>query len=143
MSDFVMSPEQRGEISVDDLARLILKVLQYNRAAKAKGQFLPYGEGALGNIEWYEFCGGSRLAPPEEGFHLKFAEAKQKLYSEGFIVPDPTQRSDEYCVLTTRGRAADTKQPIIGVTDASGFVGAIEEDAGTLDPVVRSYVEEA
>ena len=134
-------------ISVDDLAMLMLRILQRNHRDQEAGRrgvsYYPY---QINSILAFE------LTNPEERpsrgedaqFRQKFAEAVHLLQHSGCIMQDPTQtHSSDFQRPTTKGLQVDTTAPVLGITSTSEFVRRIETEAGVLDDVVKTYLMES
>jgi hypothetical protein len=144
MNEFLLSREQKDAITVDDLTRLILHILQLNdqKTENARARRVDYSPRQLGNICHFEFCDTRNIEPRHPAFEHKCAEAKQRLYQGGFVYQDPGQMSDDFVCLTEKGRTADTSQPVIGVATAPDFIKWVGKEWPDLDAVVRQYLME-
>ncbi len=140
---FLLSNDEQERISIDDLARLALRVLQRDFAMVAQGQFVAHGAGSLDNILAFVLVERS-LTGPDKKLRDKYAQAVDKLYHDRYIRPDPDQRSNSFCVLTDKGERADTSLPLVGLSDTTDFISFIESKTGSpLDTVVVQYLEES
>jgi hypothetical protein len=144
---YKLTPEQQANISIEDLAQLILQILNRNLSAPPGSRRRSYHASSLPGIRAFEFEDEPAygLGNPHPQFRSRFQEAVELLRQRGLIYPDPSQNSLSGCfLLTERGRAADSSDPVFEVSTAKGLIGRIEKDAGReLDEVAAAYFSEA
>jgi len=145
--DYRLTPEQQANISIEDLARLILRILQRNLSAPPDSRGVRYAPGSLGSICAFEFEDepAYRLGRRHPDFRARFQEATELLRQRGHIFPDPSQSSgSNHFLLTEKGRSVDTSEPILELSTAKGLVDRIRNEAGRdLDEVAAAYYAEA
>lgn len=145
MNEYQLTPQQREAISVDDLAMLMLRILQRNHRDQEKGlRQVSYYEYQLSSIRAFEIATEPAPRGSEEPFLHKFAEAIHILQYGGFIMQDPTQtHAVDFQRPTSKGLQVDTTAPVLGITSGVEFIGKIEANAGRLDNVARAYLMES
>jgi hypothetical protein len=139
-SEFALNKIQRIAITVDDLASLVLHIVQSNESGL--GGRISYMHGQLSSIKAFEVF-NNETDKSDPAFETKWAEAVQSLFRRGMIMKNPDQGSDDFVILTEAGCMADTSTPLVGVWQADRFLKHIEDTSGPLDPVVRQYLEES
>ena len=147
MNGYQLTKQQMEDISVDDLAMLILRILQRNyrdqEASKRSVSYYPY---QINSILAFELISPEKLSFRRDDslFRQKFAEAVHALQHSGYIMQDPTQtHSEDFQRPTTKGLQVDTTAPVLGITSTSEFLRRIETEAGALDNVAKSYLMES
>ncbi len=147
MSGYQLTKQQMDDISVDELAMLVLRILQRNHRDQEAGRrgvtYYPY---QIPSILAFELASreGPSSGQTDARFRQKFAEAVHQLQHGGFIMQDPTQtHSQEFQRPTTKGLQVDTSAPVLGITSGDEFLRKIEADTGTLDDVARTYLAES
>src|SRR5690349_12608073 len=125
MSDFFIAPQKRQRLSADELALIILRILQRNSDPKAAREaHVGYFPLSIESVVAFEICAPD--TPPDAEMRRKTQEATQVLYSKGFVMRDPDQSGDTFVLLTGKGRSAATDQTLVGVTDTRTFISAVE-----------------
>lgn len=147
MSGYQLTKQQMESISVEDLAMLVLRILQRNyhdqEARKRRVSYYPY---QISSILAFELTDDKEPAPKgnDTKFQQKFAEAVQVLQHRGFIIQDPTQsNTSDFQCPTSKGLQVDTTAPVLGITSAEEFIRKVEASAGSLDDVARAYLTES
>lgn len=147
MTTYQLTQQQMDSITVDELAMLILRILQRNHRDQEEGKrgagYYPF---QIPSILAFELAShdGPSSGRADARFQQKFAEAVHQLQHGGFIMPDPTQtHSQEFQRPTARGLQVDTTVPVLGITSGEEFVRKVEAHAGALDAVAKAYLMES
>jgi hypothetical protein len=147
-----LSPEQRELLTVDELARMILGVLQNReRMGPARWQHEntrhPWALSAIRDamIDEGTMRSISHMAAQEEreAFEFKFEQARTRLVTRGLICRDTSQNSDGFMKPTKEGMEAQASGPILGIASADEYIVSLERDCGQLDRVVEAYLRES
>jgi hypothetical protein len=139
MNEYQLNQQQRDSISADDLAMLILRVLQRNHRDKEKGvRRVGYYEYQLSSILEFEIASpeGALRRSNEQLFRQKFAEAVHVLQHGGFIMQDPEQtHAPDFQRPTSKGLHVDTTAPVLGITSGAEFIRKVEANAVKFRPL--------
>lgn len=147
MGEYVLSLKQREDMTSDQVAMLILQILQRNhlKTNTGSGPYISYYPFSIGAILSFELnsrdLSGESLS---KNFQYKFAEAVNSLKQAGYIMQDPTQtHAVDFQIPTSKGLAIDTTAPAFGITSPSEFLRQVEAKAGSLDEVAKAYLSQS
>jgi hypothetical protein len=147
MTSYQLTQQQMDSITVNELATLILRILQRNHRDREEGRrTVSYYPFQISSILAFELTNDERpsFGEADAQFRQKFAEAVHQLQHGGFIMQDPTQtHSQEFQRPTSKGLQVDTTAPMLGITSGEEFVRKVEVDAGALDSVAKAYLMES
>jgi hypothetical protein len=145
--EFVLNEQQRKDISLDDLAMHILRLLQRNYKAKTQGggAYISYSHFQMSSILEIEILNrSSTFSHGEPSFTHKFSEAVLMLQNAGYIMNDPDQhQSTDFKSITSKGLAVDTTATAWGITSPEEFLRKTEVKSGPLDAVAKAYLRES
>lgn len=143
MEKFNLSLEQQKNISSNDLANIIFKILKRNFSEEERSR--GYYPGSLSGILKFELCfdpnsGKSKIHPD---FEKKYYRAVQTLKDKRLIMQDHEQESYEFVELTEEGEEFQSQDFFPLITSSDQIIQDIERLVGRLDDVVKIYLKEA
>lgn len=145
MESFTLDKSAQEKISIEELASIIFKILKRNLYTK-EGNNKGYSPGLLSSIKAFEFLTGHgrKKIDKHEVFDKKFAQAVQLLRDKGLIMQDLQQtQSPDFVELTDKGEETDPEKMFVFVGNSDEFIGKLENELGSLDPVARIYLKES
>jgi len=142
MENFTLEPEAQERISVEELARLILKILKLNLSTPRRVGYYPGRLSAIKAVELLQYPGGRQVKIPN--FDRKFAQAVHLLKKEDRIMQDHEYPHDQDCVqLTHKEEAIEPDQFLPFVESSDQIISKLNSSVGAIDPVIEIYLREA
>ncbi|MDD1776840.1 MAG: hypothetical protein LUQ65_01630 [Candidatus Helarchaeota archaeon] len=142
METYHLSKDDQGKIPVDELAKLIFKMLKRNYSSPRPD--IGYYPGSLPSIK-REICWDSTLQREKYNpdFEKKYAEAIQTLYHERLIMEDHEQHSPDFVELTSDGERMQPEEFFLFGSEEDEILMKIKKSIPSLDPIVEIYLSEA
>lgn len=148
---YILNPDAQKKITIGDLASLIFKILKKNLQ---ENRSVLYCSIQLSSIKEFEFLrdprprngavtGGGWPIKKEPQFDKKFAEAVHILFQKNLIMKDPSQHSDDFVVLTSKGEITAYDKVIFTFSSTNKIIQHIKKDIPNLDQVVEVYYAES